>query len=55
MLGVRILSEVYVFDAKISRLGRGKSLGIYIPKQVAEKMKHLHGKEVVVVVCTKAE
>jgi len=44
-----------VFTAKISRLGRGKSLGIYIPKHVAGKMKHLHGKEVVVVVYTKTE
>lgn len=49
------MSEVYAFTAKLSRLGRGKSLGIYIPKGVAEKMKHLHGKEVVVVVYTKTE
>ena len=54
MLGVRVLSEVYVFTARLSRLGRGKSLGIYIPKHVAEKMRHLHGREVVVVVYTKA-
>ncbi len=44
-----------MFTAKLSRLGRGKSLGIYIPKSVAEKMEHLHGKEVVVVVYTKTE
>ena len=44
-----------MFTAKISRLGRGRSLGIYIPKSVAEKMKHLHGREVVVVVYTKME
>ncbi len=44
-----------MFTAKLSKLGRGKSLGIYIPKHVAEKMKHLHGKEVVVVVYTKTE
>lgn len=49
------MSEVYVFTAKLSRLGRGKSLGIYIPKYVAEKMEHLHGKEVIVVVYTKTE
>jgi len=42
-----------VFIAKISKLGKSKSLGIYIPKHAAEKMKHLHGKEVVVVVYTK--
>lgn len=46
---------VYVFKAPVSRLGRGRSLGIYIPKHIAEKMKHLHGKEVVVVVCTTLE
>ncbi|MEM0027837.1 MAG: hypothetical protein QXD38_07940 [Ignisphaera sp.] len=49
------MSEVYVFRATISKLGRGRSLGIYIPKSVAEKMGHLHGKEVVVVVYTTAE
>lgn len=49
------MSEVYVFTAKLSKLGRGKSLGIYIPKHVAEKMKHLHGREVVVVVYTETE
>jgi len=47
------LSEVYAFTATVSKLGRGKSLGIYIPKDVAEKMKHLHGREVVVIVITK--
>ena len=46
------MSEVYVFKATISKLGRGKSLGIYIPKKVAEKMSHLHGREVVVVIYT---
>ena len=55
IFGVRIMSEVYVFTAKLSKLGRGKSLGIYIPKHVAEKMMHLHGKEVIVIVCTKTE
>ncbi len=55
IFGVRIMSEVYVFTAKLSKLGRGKSLGIYIPKHVAEKMKHLHGKEVIVIVYTKTE
>ncbi|MEM0341640.1 MAG: phosphopantothenate/pantothenate synthetase family protein [Desulfurococcus sp.] len=49
------MSEVYVFRATISKLGRGRSLGIYIPKSVAEKIGHLHGKEVVVVVYTTAE
>lgn len=49
------MSEVYVFRATISKLGRGKSLGIYIPKHVAERMSHLHGIEVVVVVYTIAE
>ena len=49
------MSEVYVFRASISKLGRGKSLGIYIPKNVAKKMEHLHGREVVVVVYTTAE
>ena len=44
-----------MFMAKVSKLGKSKSLGIYIPKQVAEKMKHLHGKEVVVIVYTKLE
>ena len=44
-----------MFTAKLSRLGRGKSLGIYIPKHVARKMEHLHGKEMVVVVYTKTE
>ena len=48
-----MVSEVYVFTAKLSRLGRGKSLGIYIPKHVAKKIEHLHGREVVVVVYTK--
>jgi len=47
------LSEVYAFTATVSKLGRGKSLGIYIPKDVAEKMNHLHGREVIVVVITK--
>mgnify|MGYP001772640965 CR=1 FL=1 len=47
------MSEVYAFTATISKLGRGESLGIYIPKDVAEKMKHLHGREVIVVVITK--
>jgi len=55
ILGVRIMSEVYVFTARISKLGRGRSLGIYIPKSVAEKMGHLHGREVVVIVYTKME
>ena len=49
------MSEVYVFTASLSKLGRGKSLGIYIPRHVAEKMKHLHGKEVIVAVYTKTE
>ena len=49
------MSEVYVFKATLSKLGRGKSLGIYIPKSVAEKMNHLHGREVVVVVYTTAD
>ncbi|AFL66689.1 hypothetical protein [Desulfurococcus amylolyticus] len=49
------MSETYVFTATISKLGRGKSFGIYIPKSVAEKMRHLHGREVVVIVYTKAE
>ena len=49
------MSEVYVFIAKISKLGKSKSLGIYIPKHVAEKIRHLHGREVVVVVYTKVE
>jgi len=49
------MSEVYVFKATISKLGRGKSLGIYIPKHVAEKMGRLHGREVVVVVYTITE
>jgi len=49
------MSEVYVFTASLSKLGRGKSLGIYIPRHVAEKMRHLHGKEVIVVVYTKTE
>jgi len=47
------LSEVYAFTTTVSKLGRGKSLGIYIPKDVAEKMKHLHGKEVIVIVIAK--
>ena len=49
------MSEVYAFTAKLSKLGRGKSLGIYIPRHVAKKMEHLHGKEVIVVVYTKTE
>ena len=49
------MSEVYAFTAKLSKLGRGKSLGIYIPRHVAKKMEHLHGKEVIVVVFTKTE
>ena len=44
-----------MFTAKLSKLGRGKSLGIYIPKNVAEKMGHLHGREVIVAVFTKTE
>ena len=48
-------SETFVFRATLSKLGRGKSLGIYIPKSVAMKMKHLYGREVVVVVYTIAE
>lgn len=43
-----------MFRATISKLGRGRSLGIYIPKGVAKKMEHLHGREVVVVVYTTA-
>ncbi len=50
-----ILSEVYVFKATVSKLGRGKSLGIYIPKRIAEKLKHLHGKDVIVVIYTLTE
>mgnify|MGYP001770666342 CR=1 FL=1 len=49
------MSEVYVFKATVSKLGRGKSLGIYIPKGVARRMEHLHGREVVVVVYTIVE
>ena len=49
------MSEVYAFIAKLSKLGRGKSLGIYIPRHVAQKIEHLHGREVIVVVYTKAE
>jgi len=44
-----------VFTARLSRLGRGESLGIYIPKHAAEKMEHPHGEEVVVVVLSKTE
>jgi len=45
------LSEVYVFRARVSRLGRG-ALGIHIPKRVVKHIEHLHGREVVVVVIT---
>jgi antitoxin component of MazEF toxin-antitoxin module len=45
------LPEVYVFRARVSRLGRG-ALGIHIPKRVAKHVEHLHGREVVVVVIT---
>lgn len=41
--------EQYVFHAKISK-GSGKKLCIYIPKDIEEKIRHLHGQEVVVIV-----
>ncbi|MEM1611440.1 MAG: hypothetical protein QXQ57_07345 [Sulfolobales archaeon] len=50
-----MVSETFVFRATVSKLGRSRSLGIYIPKSVARKMEHLHGREVVVVVYTIAE
>jgi hypothetical protein len=46
------LSEVYVFRARVSKLGRGGALGIYVPKRVVKHIEHLHGHEVVVVVLT---
>ena len=41
--------EQYVFHAKISK-GSGKKLCIYIAKEVEDKIRHLHGQEVIVVV-----
>ena len=41
--------EQYVFHAKISK-GSGKKLCIYIPREVEDKMRHLHGHEVIVIV-----
>jgi len=39
--------EEYVFRARISKTSHGL-LCIYIPKELSEKMKHLHRREVVV-------
>ncbi len=47
------MSEVYVFTARVSKVGRSGALGVYFPKYVAEKLRHLHGREVVVIVLTK--
>ncbi len=41
--------EQYVFHAKISK-GSGKKLCIYIPKEIEDKMRHLHGQKVIVIV-----
>ena len=41
--------EQYVFHAKISK-GSGRKLCIYIPKEVEDKIRHLHGREVIIVV-----
>ncbi len=41
--------EQYVFHAKISK-GSGKKLCIYIPKEIEDKMRRLHGQKVIVIV-----
>jgi len=41
--------EQYVFHAKISRCS-GRKLCIYIPKDVEDRVAHLHGEEVIVIV-----
>ena len=44
---VSVVPEEYVFHAKISRTSHGL-LCIYIPKELSEKMKLLHKREVIV-------
>lgn len=39
--------EEYVFHACISKTGHGL-LYIYVPKELSEKMKHLHKREAIV-------
>jgi hypothetical protein len=45
--GCRRLPEEYVFHAKISKTSHGL-LCIYIPKDLSQKMRHLHKREVIV-------
>jgi len=47
--------EVYILeDCSISYLGKNR-LGIYIPSKYLDKIKHLHGKKVIVHVYALAE
>jgi hypothetical protein len=41
------MPEEYVFHARVSKSSHGL-LCIYIPKELSEKMRHLHGKQAVV-------
>jgi hypothetical protein len=41
------MPEEYVFHARVSKSSHGL-LCIYIPKELSEKMRHLHGRLVVV-------
>lgn len=41
--------EQYVFHARVSKCSERK-LCIYIPKSVEDKMLHLHGQEMIVIV-----
>ena len=43
------MSESYCFISSIVRIGGGK-LGIYIPKDVQDRLRHLRGRKVVVIV-----
>ncbi len=41
------MPEEYVFHARISKTGH-ELLCIYIPRELSEKMRHLHRKEVII-------
>ncbi|RLF02479.1 MAG: hypothetical protein DRK00_09985, partial [Thermoprotei archaeon] len=42
-----VMPEEYVFHARISRTSHGL-LCIYIPKELSERMRHLHRRRVIV-------
>lgn len=41
------MPEEYVFHARISRASHGL-LCIYVPKELSERLRHLHRREVIV-------